>query len=520
MISGGALSNNDKTPGLEGGVNVLFDNPWTFLAPGNTAARPLPSTAIEYRLRLNTETQIYEYYDTLQVQWVQLSGTGTGTVNPGTANSIGYYAANGTIISPLSSMPNAIMITSGLSVPLFSTSLPAGISIPSATIIASTAALTSGQVVAAPVNPTDLANKAYVDSILAGTVLSITGTINQIVASSPTGNITLTMASNPIVPGTAGINLPVGTTAQRAGAAGSIRFNSTTSFFEGTSDGATWNSFLSGSGTVLSVTGTANEVEVDNTNPAAPIILLPAVLDIPGTMTIQGTTAVSAIINDDSMATASATNLATALSIKTYIDQVALSGTSVYAATTATLNAVQSGAGAGATLTDNSGTFAALSLDGIPIPLNSFILNKDQSTAANQGIYKLTTNGDGVSIPWVLTRSTTYDTPAEINSTGLITVRLGNTLAGTQWFNSATIVTVDTTAFSYSQFGVGFLSSTLANGKIFRGNVSNVAVASTAQYPDAAGTAGNVITSDGTNFVSSPNTGGASVSSVLFLMGG
>ena len=43
---------------------------------------------------------------------------------------------------------------------------------------------------------------------------------------------------------------------------------------------------------------------------------------------------------------------------------------------------------------------------------------------------------------------------------------------------------------------------------------------STATYPATAGTIGNVLTSDGTNFVSSPNTGGASVSSVLFLMGG
>jgi hypothetical protein len=43
---------------------------------------------------------------------------------------------------------------------------------------------------------------------------------------------------------------------------------------------------------------------------------------------------------------------------------------------------------------------------------------------------------------------------------------------------------------------------------------------STATYPSTAGTVGNVLTSDGTNFVSSPNTGGANQSTVLFLMGG
>src|SRR5690606_14924723 len=47
---------------------------------------------------------------------------------------------------------------------------------------------------------------------------------------------------------------------------------------------------------------------------------LSATLDIPGTLTIQASTAVDEIVNDDTMATATATNLATALSIKNYID--------------------------------------------------------------------------------------------------------------------------------------------------------------------------------------------------------
>lgn len=74
------------------------------------------------------------------------------------------------------------------------------------------------------------------------------------------------------------------------------------------------------SGNVKSVTGTTNEIDVDNADPANPILALSATLNMPGTFNIQGTTAVSAIINDDTMATAAATNLATALSIKNYID--------------------------------------------------------------------------------------------------------------------------------------------------------------------------------------------------------
>lgn len=72
MPSGGDLSNNEKTPGLFGGANVLFNNPWTFLPPGSTAQRPVPSSATNYRLRFNTDVQLYEYYDAILGAWTQL----------------------------------------------------------------------------------------------------------------------------------------------------------------------------------------------------------------------------------------------------------------------------------------------------------------------------------------------------------------------------------------------------------------------------------------------------------------
>lgn len=72
MNPGGDLANGEKTPGLLGGENVLFNNPWTFLPPGTTAARPAPSAAINYRLRFNTDDQLYEYYDAVLGAWTQL----------------------------------------------------------------------------------------------------------------------------------------------------------------------------------------------------------------------------------------------------------------------------------------------------------------------------------------------------------------------------------------------------------------------------------------------------------------
>ena len=193
MMAGGDLANSDKTPGLLAGANVLFNNPWTFLASGSTADRPIPSAAIDGRLRFNTDMLVYEYYDTLTSSWVELSGSGTGTVNPGAANDLAFYAASGTTLSPIASLANAVLVTDGSSVPSLSTTLPSGLTIPGATITSSTAALTSGQVMAVPVNPTDLVNKLYVDTAIGGTVLSITGTTNQVIASSPTGNVTLSL---------------------------------------------------------------------------------------------------------------------------------------------------------------------------------------------------------------------------------------------------------------------------------------------------------------------------------------
>jgi hypothetical protein len=147
---------------------------------------------------------------------------------------------------------------------------------------------------------------------------------------------------------------------------------------------------------------------------------------------------------------------------KNYVDLNALNGTSVYAATTGNLTVTQSGAGVGATLTNN-GAQATFALDGVNPPLNSNVLVKNLAAPQNEGIYTVTNVGSGAS-NWVLTRANFYDTTTDINSTGLIVIQNGSTLAGTAWYNAATIVTVDTTAFSFSQFGNIVFPITLANG--------------------------------------------------------
>lgn len=143
---------------------------------------------------------------------------------------------------------------------------------------------------------------------------------------------------------------------------------------------------------------------------------------------------------------------------KGYVDTVASGFTVVLAclgATTANLNATYANgaAGVGATLTDAAGTFAAFTVDGLSPALNSRILVKNQTTTFQNGIYTLTTNGDGISIPYVLTRATDYNqAPSEIHPGTLIAINSGTANATTSWLETATVTTIGTDPILFSQF--------------------------------------------------------------------
>ena len=86
-------------------------------------------------------------------------------------------------------------------------------------------------------------------AILSGNSINprtITGTANQITMTDgdgQAGNPTVSLASNPVVPGTGSIVMPKGTTAQQpAGSAGAFRFNTDTQTFDGYASGV-WNQF-------------------------------------------------------------------------------------------------------------------------------------------------------------------------------------------------------------------------------------------------------------------------------------
>jgi hypothetical protein len=84
----------------------------------------------------------------------------------------------------------------------------------------------------------------------------LTGTVNQITIADGTGasgDPTFSITDNPILPGTAGVKVPSGTTGQRStGLNGQVRYNTTTNEFEFYENNV-WVSYGSGDGSVTSV---------------------------------------------------------------------------------------------------------------------------------------------------------------------------------------------------------------------------------------------------------------------------
>ena len=142
---------------------------------------------------------------------------------------------------------------------------------------------------------------------------------------------------------------------------------------------------------------------------------------------------------------------------------------SVRVATTTNLAATyDNGAG---TLT-NGGTNAALSIDGVSLAQGDRVLVKNQSTAAQNGIYVVTTVGDG-STAWLLTRADDANTSTELSGGAFTFVEEG-TVGGDNGFvfTHNGNPTLGTTALTVSQFsGAGQI--TAGTGLTKSGNTIN-----------------------------------------------
>jgi len=110
------------------------------------------------------------------------------------------------------------------------------------------------------------------------TSATVTGTSNQITVTNGngiSGNPTIGLTDNPVLPGVASATLPIGATSDRPGSPvnGMLRYNSTIALFEGYINNA-WTSLASGSGVTSISTGTGltggpitstGTISIDNT---------------------------------------------------------------------------------------------------------------------------------------------------------------------------------------------------------------------------------------------------------------
>ncbi len=141
-----------------------------------------------------------------------------------------------------------------------------------------------------------------------------------------------------------------------------------------------------------------------------------------------------------------------------YVNSVAagispITGVVVASTVALTVTYANGAAGVGATLT-NAGAQAAIAIDGVSLSLNDRVLIKDQASTFQNGIYQVTTVGSGAS-NWVLTRTTDYDTAAEILPGTLVPVEQGTVNNTTSWLQTETVTTVGTDPILFAQFTAG-----------------------------------------------------------------
>lgn len=552
FANGGDLLPNQTTVGLDNTntINTRFNNPFPLLPPGGTGDRPAPNPNMYGRLRFNTDTQLYEYYNSNTASWTVIESStdilpllASHLAGQG-ASLIGLQNQGGVLNKFVQDLANAKLIASTdngtLVNGVFLSSLPTGILGSTTT----TGALTT-RILTGTTNEINVANGdgsgnptfSLSSTLNAPGTFTIQGTtaVNAIIndntmATATASNLATalsikTYVDNAVGSGAGGVN-------------GNIQYNNA-GIFGGDSkfntDGVGNVSLIGGTFTVDNLRLSGNTLSTLNTNGNFDVVPNGA-----GLFQINTTTGVNAIINDPTMAASTSQNLSTSSALKAYIDG-RTSGVSFLAAAVAASTGNYSAtynngaAGVGATLTNNS-TLVAFSIDGVSPTVGQRVLIKDQSSTAQNGVYTVTTVGSG-AVAWVLTRATDYDSISEIIPGTIIPILPGGTLnGGTSWMQIDQVNTVGTDPIQFIQFTVSYPVSlanggtganlTASNGGIVYSNASTFAVLAgtatagqhlqsgasgapswtTATFPSTAGTSGTFLRSNGTNWVNSTST--------------
>jgi hypothetical protein len=184
--------------------------------------------------------------------------------------------------------------------------------------------------------------------------------------------------------------------------------------------------------------------------------------DVVAQQSFGAITATSAALTTGTISTAPASS--TDLVNKVYVDGLVAQGITYHTPvfvespdSAGNLNATYSNgtAGVGATLT-NAGTQVALTIDGVLMTTSKRVLIYNQTNAAHNGIYTVTTVGDG-STNWVLTRATDADSyglkdPDALGQGDAFFVTNGSSGSGeTYVVTTSGTITFGTTAITFAQ---------------------------------------------------------------------
>ena len=341
--------------------------------------------------------------------------------------------------------------------------------------------LTSGRVVLAGTSGAieDSANMTF-----DGSTLGITGAITASTTVTATGNVVggnVTTAGDVDATGTiTGGTLTDGTASINGGAITGATSGSFSSTLTATGNITGGNINTAGIVTATGNVSGGNLTTGGDINASGDIsgLTITSATFQGGTPTIQSTTAnADIILNPNGTGSIDASNakiiqLATPTADgdaanKAYVDSVAegldIKGSCV-AATTGALPAVtynNGSSGVGATLTaDANGALAAI--DGVTLVADERVLVKNQASALQNGIYVVTTVGDG-SNPFVLTRATDFDqgSPSGEIPGGFTFIEEGSTNADAGFVCTTNApVTMGTTAINFTQFsGAGAITA-------------------------------------------------------------